>query len=277
MKSILSLLLLVSAFIGKAQTGKPQFASNKSKDLLNKVVEAHGGWQAWNNAKTLSFTHILNFGPPMGTQWGISEEVTEIKSLRTYQYWPADVATLANDGEKTWVQNWQGFSYPNMNVNQFYRTCSMPWSIFSMPYSVEDPVNDSLPNDTTALYKTITLRFLGITGESSARYYKLFIHPTNYQIKAIEYTVTYGAFLDRIGFPSEREFFGPVTHVYIDYTTVKGLILPKRYDTFSGDNWQRYGEHIVYNYSLDKPFDVSKMKMPDDAAIDNSSMERKVQ
>lgn len=158
MKAVSIFLFSIIFITVHAQTGKPEFKSNKSKELLNKVVEAHGGWQAWNNAKTLSFTHILNFGPPMGTQWGISEEVTEIKTLRTYQYWPTDEATLANDGEKTWVQNWQGFSYPNMNVNQFYRTCSMPWSIFSMPYVVEDPVNDSLTNDTTTLYKTITLR-----------------------------------------------------------------------------------------------------------------------
>jgi hypothetical protein len=250
-----------------------KFASPQSKELLDKVIAAHGGMERWNKAKTLSFTHILTFGEPLAAEWGISEEVTDVKTLRTYQWWPLDGAPLGNDGTKTWTKNWKGFSFPNMNVNQFYRTLSMPWSIASMPYIVGAPSKGKLVKDSIE-YVTLKLNFDQSTGESSERYFKLFIHPQTHRIKAVEYSVTYGAFLDLIELPKEQKFYGPVTHIYFEYVNVDGLIFPKKYDTL-GEDGNRYGSHVAYNYSLTKPFDESKMKMPKDAVIDNSSSKRK--
>jgi hypothetical protein len=270
---VASWFIVVSLAVAPAAAAAgAKYESKACRDLLEKVITAHGGMERWSKASTLSFTHILTFGPPLAAEWGISDEVTEIKTLRTYQAWPLDDAILGNDSKRTWTKNWKGFSYPNMNVNQFYRTLSMPWSIASMPYVVGAPAKGTLLQDSTE-YATIRLGFDPSTGESPERYYRLFIHPETFRIKAVEYTVTYGAFLDLAGVPKEQKFYGPVTHVYFDYTTVDGLLFPKKYDTL-GQDGNRYGSHVAYNYSLTKPFDESKMRVPEGAAFDNSSATR---
>ncbi|MCI0331279.1 MAG: hypothetical protein L0196_10135 [candidate division Zixibacteria bacterium] len=266
-------LSVLSILLYSALSHAATYASPKARQVIDQVVAAHGGMERWNRAKTLSFSHILTFGPPLAAQWGISEEVTDIKTLRTYQLWPLDGALLGNDGAKTWTKNWQGFSFPNMNANQFYRTLSMPWSIASMPYLISEPSTGKLVADSIE-YITVKMNFEPSTGESPEWYYRLFIHPQTHLIKAVEYTVTYGAFLDLINLPKEKTFFGPMTHIYFEYVKVDGLIFPKKYDTF-GEDGARHGSHVAYNYSLAAPFDESKMKMPADAVIDTSSKERK--
>jgi hypothetical protein len=149
----------------------------------------------------------------------------------------------------------------------------MPWSIASMPYYIGAPSKGKLVKDSVE-YVTMKLTFAPSTGESQERYYKLFIHPQTYRIKAVEYTVTYGAFLDLVELPKEQEFYGPVTHIYFEYVSVDGLVFPKKYDTL-GEDGNRYGSHVAYNYSLTKAFDESKMKMPKGAVIDTSSSKRK--
>ncbi|MCI0596825.1 MAG: hypothetical protein L0Z48_09855 [candidate division Zixibacteria bacterium] len=268
-------LLALSVLFNSAISNAATYASPEARQIIDKVVAAHGGMERWNRAKTLGFTHILTFGPPLAAEWGISEEVTDIQTLRTYQWWPLDGALLGSDGAKTWTKNWQGFSFPNMNANQFYRALSMPWSIASQPYAVGEPSTGKLVKDSIE-YITIRINFDPKTGESAKRYYRLFVDPQSYRIKAVEYSVTYGAFLDLINLPKDQTFFGPMTHIYYEYAEVDGLIFPKKYDTF-GEDGARQGSHVVYNYSLAMPFDESKMKMPADAVIDTSNRARKSQ
>jgi hypothetical protein len=88
-----------------------------------------------------------------------------------------------------------------------------------------------------------------------------------------EYAVSYGAFLDRIGAPSEQKLFGPITHVFERFASSEGLTIPVKWRTYNAKG-EVYGRHLVLNYAINLPFDESRMKMPADAVIDTSKPTR---
>lgn len=226
--------------------------------VISKMIKAHGGMEKWNAAPTLSFTHILVFGQPLDTEFWISNETTEIKTERTYHDWPAINSRLANDGNKTWTENWQLQNPPGTNVNNIYHAMAMPWLTQKKNVILEAQPLASLPGDSTA-YFVIKLSFTPSSKESPHKYYKLFIHPETFLLKGLEFNITYAPFLDLIGLPKEIKSLGPFTHVFYEHTNVNGLILPRRYDSFDKEG-NNSGRHIAYNYSLKKPFDLNRMK-----------------
>ena len=80
--------------------------------------------------------------------------------------------------------------------------------------------------------------------------------------------------LDAMGLPAEKEVFGPMLRIHDKFTQVGGLTLPAEMHTMPPDGSTTYGHHLLLNYSLREKFNESRMRMPSNAVIDESSAMR---
>lgn len=240
--------------------------------IISKMITAHGGMTKWNAAPSLSFTHVLVFGQPLESEFWVSNETTEIKTERTYHDWPVFNGRLANDGKKTWTENWQLGNPPGTNVNNIYHAMAMPWLTQKKNVLLEAEPLATLPGDSIA-YFVVKLKYKQPAQESSHKYYKLFIHPQTFLLRGLEFNITYAPFLDLIGLPKEIKSLGPFTHIFYEHVKVDGLVFPSKYDSFDKEG-NNSGRHIAFNYSLKKKFDLNRMKTTPASKIADEKSDR---
>jgi hypothetical protein len=268
-------LIAVLIFSAACCFASPTYLSPQAREIVEKMITAHGGIAKGNNAKALTFTSVLTFGKPLETEFWITTETTEIKTERTYQDWLTMGSKLAHDGKRTWTQDWKIDNPPGVNVNGIYYQVALPWLT-----QRDDVVLEELPKarlgKSEILFDVVKIFFKPESKKSPYRYYNLYIHPETHLLTGIDYTITYGGFLDLVGAPKDVRFLGPNTHIIYTYQNVNGLIFPEKYDTTNAKGGD-YGRHIVYNISLGKTFDESRMKIPNDAVLDTSKAERQNQ
>ena len=255
-----------------AAENAPKYSSPNTKIIIEKMIKAHGGMKKWNNSSSFSFTSVLVFGKPLSTEFWISRETTEIKTERTYQTWLTFGGKLANDGTKTWTENWQLGNPPTVNVNSIYYAVALPW-LTQRPDVVLKELAESRLFKKSDFYKVVKMTFKPGSKKSPYKYYRLYIDKKTNLLKGIDYNVTYGAFLDLVKAPKDKTSIGPITHAIYTYKKVKGLVFPEKFDTF-GVERQDYGRHIVYGHSLDTEFDNNRMTISNRAVIDKSSRKR---
>lgn len=262
-------LALATLSAGTALAGEAPAAT---RELVHKLIEAHGGMEKWAAAPTVSLEHKLVAPQQPDDPW-ISYDTTEQGLRRTYQDWTHDEAEIVYDGSKTWSVGWKRLNPPKFMVNMAYYFVCMPWILEDDGVILSEPGTGKLPDDDTE-YKTITMTFEAGVGETPDDKYIVFIDPKTHLMKATRYWVTYGAMLDLMNMPPEVKALGPITHVYDEFQTVEGLTVPATYHTI-GPAGRVMGEHWVTRVSFSEKFDESRMEMPHNAEVDKSSVERK--
>lgn len=234
----------------------PTYSSEETKNLIEKMIKAHGGMNKWKNAPTISYTHDMVDPRKPDDHW-LSEETHQQGSRRSYHQWTADEAVLINDGENIWAEGWKRLNPPPMMARVSYFFINMVW------ITQDDIANLELRESTEVSsieegkqFKTVRLTF---TGSSPHEYFDMFIDPDTYLLRGVNYTVTDKDLFKAFGLPESTKFMGPLLKVYKEYETVGGLKLTTRYDTYR-PNGQSYGIHIVSDYDLTKAFDETKLK-----------------
>ena len=282
--TIIFLLGLTVTSYAQLKKYEPDYANEESKKLVEKMIEAHGGWEKWAEAPSLSFDNIFfNTGAQQGQNpWWVSSEIIEQSSeSRVYQEWPIINSALAYDGKKTWAkENFRIGNQPKFMVHFFYYFIGLPW--LTQDNNVKlGPVEkkmygNSYFNQPEREVFTILMEFkeAPTVGKTKNDFFRLYIDPLNYTIVAYEYAIGYGAMLDLLGVPSGRKFMGPVFRHIDANTNVDGLMFPTQMHTTNMDQSRVYGQHILMNYSITKEFDESLLDMPEDGVIDQSSSER---
>ncbi|MCI0691450.1 hypothetical protein L0337_05515 [candidate division KSB1 bacterium] len=279
-KLISAVLLLSSVIVFDSVTlAQPQYASAKTKEVIDKMIIAHGGMQKWREAKTLSFDNIF-FNPLAGqmqwpSPWWVSHEVVDLKNRRAYHDWPLDQAQLAYDGEKVWTIGWKIANMPKFAAMFFFYFVSLPWLTQDANVRLGELDKGKLPGFAKD-YFTVAMGFTAAPtiGKTANDSYKLYIDPDTYLLQAYEYSLGFGALLDAMGLPADQEVFGPLLRIHDRFITVGGLTVPAEMHTMAPDGSQTYGHHIVFNYSFNEAFDEARMKMPAAAVIDQSRPER---
>lgn len=261
-----SMRTAVLAFFAVLLTA-PLALANDAERIVEKMIEAHGGMEAWQSAPTVSFRHTLVSPQDPEDPW-VSIETTEQGSRRTYQEWPRDGARIAWDGKTVWSTDWKRLNPPKFMVNLAYYFLNLPWLTQDPGVNLAMEGRGGVPNDDRD-YLKVKMTFDPGTGETPDDYYVIYIDPDTYRMRATEFVVTYGPMLDIFGVPAEVKFIGPIIHSYSEFTTVDGLVVPVAYSTFTPTG-QLYGEHTVENWSFSKAFDETRLEMPEGAVIDTS-------
>lgn len=279
-KLIPAALFLSSVIVFDSVTlAQPRYASTKTKEVIDRMIIAHGGIQKWREAKTFSFDNI--FFNPLADQmqwpspWWVSHEVIDLKKRRAYHDWPLDRAQLAYDGEKVWTIGWKIANMPKFAAMFFFYFVSLPWLTQDANVRLGELGKGKLPGFDKD-YFTVTMGFTATPtiGKTAKDSYKLYIDPDTYLLQAYEYSLGFGALLDAMGLPVEQGVFGPMLRIHDKFITVDGQQLPAEMHTMAPDGSQTYGHHVVFNYSFHDVFDEARMKMPAAAVIDQSHAER---
>lgn len=269
---LFAVVYLFSTFGVSCGQGKngPLYASPKTKEIIQKMIQAHGGMENWQKAKSISFDHKM-IDPRTPNEPWVSKEFHDPISRRTYQHWPLDNARLAFDGERTWTVNWGKGNPPAMMARVAFYFLNLPWVTQDESVQLAEPGRGKLPH--TADSKEFIIVRMTYRDGNPFEYYDLYIDPDDHLLKGILYTVTYRPLFDAFGMPPEVKVMGPFVKAYTDFVDVEGLKMASRYDTFrslDGKTYVTMGEHYAENFSLNRPFDESRLKMPAGAKIDDS-------
>lgn len=279
MKSISTKILsaiIITVLSLQLNIAGPQYANSKTKEIIEKMIEAHGGKAKWENAPSVSFTNIFfnPFAKKGQNPWWISDEIFDQKTRKAYHYWPIIDAKLAYDGKNVWTLNWRG-NPPKMQSHFFYYFLNLPWLTQDDNVVLGEPGTGKLPGfDKEYITVKMTFSKVPIVGKTTKDSFELFIDPDSHILQGYVYYVGFGAILDQMKMPPEMEIFGPVVRVFQDYREFDGLLMPTRFYSTNPKGDPIYGHHAVTDYSFTKQFDKNLVKMPADAVIDKSSAKR---
>jgi hypothetical protein len=232
----------------------------ESLALVDAVVEAHGGMEAWQRAPTVTFTDEFRSGE--ATEGQPMRVTVEQGPRRAYIDVVGTDMRMAWDGERAWSENWQLPMPPRFVALLDYYFLNLPWLAKDPGVILSEVGTGTLPGDD-AEYKTVKMTFEPGTGDTPDDHYLLYIDPETDRLAANEYIVTYAALL-----PEGTESTPVHLLVYDEWTEVDGLLVPAAYTIY--EDGAVYASNVIRDWSFDQPFDASRMEMPDGAVVDES-------
>lgn len=231
----------------------------RGPQIVQEMIAAHGGMQAWQSAATVSFEDEFVI-PHLLSQ--VSRVVVEQSRRRSYID-TSEGASLCWDGTRAWSRGWHSPVPPRFLALLNFYFLDMPWLTQDPGVKLGVPGVGSLANDATE-YVTVLMTFEPGTGDTPHDYYRLYIDPSTKRLKAFGYVVTYKSVLPP-GVASSPEHI----LVYDEMASVGSLLVPTRYTIYEGS--AVYATCTVRNWAFDKPFDASRMTMPAEAVLDTST------
>ena len=244
-------LLICSSLM--AQHNGPDYKTDETREVILKMIEAHGGIAKWKQAKTISFDNIMfNNLPNAGSNpWWVDRNVIDQKTRRVYQDWPIHESEMAYDGKETWAINWKVGNPPKFQVHFFYYFLNLPWLTQDDNIRLGEVNKTSVEGYPNELL-TISMEFnkKPTVGKTINDSYKLYIDSKTYLLAGYEYSIGYGHMLDLMGLPKDKNVMGPMFRIHDSFTEVDGLIFPNRFHTMNTTMTSTYGYHIILNYYL---------------------------
>ncbi len=266
--------LIIEAFVS-IEKG-PSYASEETKEVIEKMIEAHGGYEQWRSIKTMSFKNVMHSESLGMLRFWVKEQWIDMETRRSYQEWPVVQSTMTYDGEKAWSTNWQMGNPPNHQHSVYLYYVNLPWLTQDEGVNLSEVEKVSHHAFENEVYKiTMSYTESPILGKSAKDTYILFIDSESYLLLGYEYTVGYGPMLDVMNIPKDREFIGPMLRLNNYIGEVNGIKLPMLMSTHNSDKTTQYGDHIMYDFQFNFEFDESKMIKPENAVVDKSVDKRK--
>ena len=273
---IASLLMLMLS--SGAILASPSYDSDQTRMTVEQLIEAHGGLDKWNKAKTLSYDNLF-FNPSYEqigwpSPWWATHEVIDLQKRRAYHDWPLDGAELTFDGDKVWSVDWVQGNPPKFQAMFFFYFLNLPWLTQEENVRLTDAGKGPLPGSDKE-YLKVLMEFTEkpTVGKTAQDTFRLYIDPESHQLKAYEYVIGFGAMLDAMGVP-EGGLMPPMLRVNDRFAEVDGLVMPTEMHTMAADGSMTFGHHVILNYSFKDRFQESRMRMPTQAKLDTTSSER---
>jgi hypothetical protein len=105
-------------------------------DIVQKMVEAHGGLSKWRNAPTVSFEDALELAGAEAPL--VSRVMVEQGRRRIDTEYPQMGMRLVWDGEMAWSVNWQLPMPPRFLSSLNYYFVNLPWLAFDPGVNLEE-------------------------------------------------------------------------------------------------------------------------------------------
>jgi len=264
LKTISGLLLLLTLLPGPLLAG-PQYASEETQQVIEKMLKAHGGLERWQSAPSISYDAIMhnNYHGKNEFAWWVQHEVIDQQTRQVYQDWSLDGAQLGYDGNEVWTQNWNRSNPPTMMVHFFYYFVNLPWLTQDDGVILGEPQTFTWPEINKELIEvSMTFSEAPGPGKTAKDYFVLYINPDNWRLFGYQYGIGYQRFLDLVNMPEGQETFGPLWRVITKYSEVDGLVFPAAFRTMPEPDARIVGNHVILNIDVSQPFDQNKAKRP---------------
>ena len=231
--------------------------------LVEHMILAHGGMERWAASPTVSFEDEFVV---VGVPGAMASRVTvEQGPRRAYIDYPGTGMSLAWDGTTAWSENWALPYPPRFFALLNYHFLNLPWLAADPGVELSEFGTAHLPDDETD-YFTAKITYSQGVGDTPGDYYRLYVHPESHLLHAVQYIATYSA-LRPEGASGEMP---PNTLIYEQHAEVEGLQLPTRYSIYNNDG-SLFASVDVRDWSFERPFDLSRMTMPEGAVVDEST------
>lgn len=275
MKRII-LIALSLTLVYSVHANGPNYASKRTKEIIEKMIMAHGGYDKWKSLETLTFTSVMHSASLPTLHFWIKTQVVDMQDRRTYQDWPVVGSQLGFDGEKAWGVNWNVGNPPNHQHSVFFYYMNLPWLTQDEHVElgeVELVEHKAFENKVYKVHMSYNKQ--PTVGKSIRDTYELFIDSESFLLVGYEYTVGWGPMLDIMGMPREAKIFGPMFRKNDYFVEIEGLKYAALFTTYAADLSAQYGDHLLYDIKVNEPFDESRMTPPKNAVIDTSTDKRK--
>jgi len=183
-KSIFALIFLALLFSCTSKGSESEILGSKEiSPEFKKVLEAHGDWSQWLNAKAFSYALVHE------TNLTQESHFINLKSRKVRI--TSEFFEMGFDGEQTWISP-NREAYTGQSI-RFYH--NLYFYFFSIPFVLTDPgvtvekIEDRMLNGKA--YPTFKASFDSNVGDSPEDQYFLLINPETNQLEYLLYTVTY--------------------------------------------------------------------------------------
>lgn len=263
-------LFIAALFISFSSIAEgPKYASDETKRVIEKMIEAHGGYEKWDQLNTLSFTSIMHSESLGVLRFWVNDQVVDMENRRTYQDWPLVGSSLAYDGNQVWSANWNVGNPPSHQQSVFFYYLNLPWLTQDDHVVLSEAELVSHKGFDNDVYKVImSYTESPVLGKSVKDTYTLYIDSKSYLLVGYEYTVGYGPMLDIMGLPEGQEVFGPVFRKNNYIAEINGLKYAVLFTTHDVEMTTKYGDHAIYDIKFNEEFDESRMEPPANAVFD---------
>ena len=243
--------------------GEPRYADDESRRIALRLVEAHGGRDGWRDAESLSFRFVTKvIGAPV--PW-YSIETMDLRSNAAYIDWPWWDAKTGFDGEAVWSENWKMPLPAGFFTRLTASFITLPWLTGMDGVTVGPVTTDRLPGSETR-YRVLRLEFAERGPQVPGEYYELFIDPDRHVMRAVRFNITHPGMVANPNQP-----LGPNLHVFQEYRQIEGLIFPTYYTSYgrnAANATDSSAIHMLFDLSLERPFDVAAASPPPAAERD---------
>lgn len=230
-------------------------AAREVPDVIARMIEAHGGMEAWKSAPSVRFTERWDDGPP-------TTVTVEQGARRAHQEIAGTNARMGYDGERAWGVEWKG-APPRFAARLNYYFLNLPWLATDPGVLLGEPGIGRVFDDSTA-YMTVMMKFEPGTGDTPDDSFELYIHPATHRLMACKYVMTYRALL-----PPGVERAPEHMLVFEEHATVNGLVVPTRYTIHNMDR-SVLARCAIGDWAFDRPFDAAMVAMPEGAVVDTT-------
>lgn len=248
----------------------PEYASDESREVIEAMVDAHGGIERWRAAPSIRFDDIMHmpFHEREQFAWWAAHEVIDQKTRQVWQDWPMDDAAIGYDGEQVWSTDWSKGNPSASMVHFFYYFVNLVWITQDDGVLLSEVTRFDWPNLGDNLYR-VEMRFEDApdVGKSYKDFFVLYIDPETYRLVGYEYANGYQPLLDVMNMPEGKEVFGPLWRLITRYEEVGGLLFPSAFRTMPGPDERIVGNHLIMNIDISQPFEYEKAAKPDDAVV----------
>jgi hypothetical protein len=270
MKVVIAVIVTLLASPMLALAG-PKYASDETRQVIEAMVQAHGGMERWRAAPSIRFDNIMynTFASKQQFAWWVAHEVIDQKTRRAYQHWPMDDARIGFDGKQVWSENWQRGNPATFMVHFFYYFLNLPWLTQDDGVVLSEPSPFTWPGyDKELIEVRMSYEEAPTLGKTNKDYYVLYIDPESHRLFGYQYANGYRPLLDVMGLPKEREIFGPLWRLITRYEEVDGLLFPSAWRTMPEADERIVGNHVILNIEIDQAFDSEQVRFPPGGVID---------
>ena len=248
----------------------PEYASEETKRVIGKMVEAHGGLEHWRNAPSIRFDDLMHMETHDRQQfgWWVAHEVIDQETRQVWQDWPLNDARLGFDGDTVWSENWRpGNNPPGFMVHFFYYFVNLPWLTQDDGVRLSAVSRFEWPGIDEPLYE-VRMTFDGApsVGKSNRDFFVLYIHPETWRLTGYQYGIGYAPLTAAMGMP-DGSVFGPMWRLITHYEVVDGLVFPTAFHTMPEPGGRILGDHVILNIDVATPFEKDKAAVPPGADV----------
>lgn len=206
------------------------------------MIDAHGGMPGWRVAKTLSFESDFHMADDSVITPSLA--TLDLAKRRAYvEFGPNE--SMAWDGKRAWSMNWAQPYPPGLRAVLDAYMVQLPWLAMDPDVKLTVAGKDTLWTGPTQ-YTIVKMSLRSAPGGP----YRLYIDPETKRLHACAFNAPEG---------EEIVVFG-------DQVKAEGMMLPTNYAIYNA-NHAPLAAVTLGNWSSGRPFDETKMSMPDSAVV----------